>query len=34
MINGDLASLFLEVEEEEERGNKYRCVAQGYKELL
>lgn len=26
VINGDLAFLFLEVEEEEERGNKYRCL--------
>lgn len=34
MINGDLAFLFLEVEEEEERGNKHRCSAQGYPGLL
>lgn len=34
MINGDLAFLFLEVGEEEERGNKYRCLAQGFIELL
>lgn len=34
MINGDLTFLFLEVKEEEERGNKYRCLALGSIEFL